>query len=437
MVRGLLLKKAGEVRDSVHKYIEFTEVEWKIIDTPPVQRLRRIKQLAGANLTYASGEHTRFPHSLGVMHLSGRMAEKLHLDGFLEKDDIQKVRIAGLLHDLGHGPFSHMFEEVLTKYTDKTHEDLTRWIIKDTVVSDVIEDFGFSSEEIARLAVGKSNSNPLLNQIISGYFDADVMDYLTRDSINTGVEYGLFDLERLIDSLTVVDNRLAMDSAALYTLESFYFARYMMFKAVYFHRTVRSAGVMIAKAMDLSNCILGFTSFSEPKDFIKLDDYYVVYTILSSESKSKEIDMARELVNGFQNRRLLKAAFQVLLHHENPIYSSLLNRPSFRGELEEEIARIAGLDRNMVFMDVSTVPSLPYHPSSQGGLRGPEIPVLVKDEGSVRIESLFELSALARSLKGFVDVARIYTTAENKERVAAAARKVFGGQQPPSLRISL
>ena len=433
----MLLKKVGEVRDSVHKYIEFTEVEWKIIDTPPMQRLRRIKQLAGANLTYASGEHTRFPHSLGVMHLSSRMAEKLHLDGILEKDDIQKVRVAGLLHDLGHGPFSHMFEEVLTKYTDKTHEDLTRWIIKDTMISDIVEDFGFSSEEMTQLAVGKSNNDPLLNQIISGYFDADVMDYLTRDSINTGVEYGLFDIERLIDSTTVVDDRLAMDSAALFTLESFYFARYMMFKAVYFHRTVRSAGVMIAKAMDLSNRFLGFTSFLKPNDFIKLDDYYIIHTILNSELKGAEMDMAKELVNGFQNRKLLKAAFQVLLHHENPIYSNLLNRPSFREELEEEVARTAGLDKNTVFMDVSTVPSLPYHPSNQGGLRGPEIPVLVRDEESARVVSLFELSGLARSLRGFVDVARVYTTAENRERVAVAARKVFGGQQPPSLRISL
>lgn len=433
----MLLRKAGEIRDSVHKYVDFTEVEGKLIDTPPVQRLRRIKQLAGANLTYASGEHTRFPHSLGVMHLSGRMAEKLHLDGFLEKDDIQKVRIAGLLHDVGHGPFSHMFEEVLAKYSDRTHEDLTRWVINETIVSDIIEDFGFSSEEVAQLAIGKSSSDPLLNQIISGYFDADVMDYLTRDSINTGVEYGLFDLERLIDSLEVVDGRLVMNSAALFTLESFYFARYMMFKAVYFHRTVRSAGVMIAKAMDLSNRLLKFTSFSELKDFIKLDDHYIIYMILSSEADDRDIRVAKELVEGFQNRKLLKAAFQIFLHHENPVYSNLLNRLSFREGLEDEIARIAGLNKNAVFMDVSTVPSLPYHPTNRGSLEVPEIPVLIREEIPAKIVSLFELSNLARSLRGFVDVARIYTTAENRERVAAAARKVFGGQQPPSLRISL
>jgi len=427
----------GEIRDPVHKYVDITEVEWRIIDTQPIQRLRRIRQLAGAHLTYASGEHTRFPHSLGVMHLAGRMAEKLHLDGFLDRDDIQKARIAGLVHDVGHGPFSHMFEEVLAKFTTKTHEDLAKWIIERTEISDVINSYGFSPPEIAPLAMGKSNSDPLINQIISGYFDADVMDYLSRDSKNTGVEYGLFDAERLIDSITVMDGRLVMDSAALFTLESFYFARYMMFKAVYFHRTVRSADIMIAKAMIFGNRTLGFTAFTDPQDFLKLDDYYVIHSILHSSSSEEEMKIARQLVEKYLNRKLLKAAFESLLHHENPIYSGLLNKPAFKEDLEHEIEAEAGLHKNSVFMDVSTVPSLPYRPTIKAPANVVEIPVFVKNDGSGQVVSLFEISPLAKSLRGFVDIARFYTSPENRESVATAANKVFGSQQPFSLRISM
>jgi HD superfamily phosphohydrolase len=203
-----------------------------------------------------------------------------------------------------------------------------------------------------------------------------------------------------------------------------------MFKAVYFHRTVRSAGIMVAKAMDLTNDIIGFTTFKDPEEFSRLVDHYVIYSIQNSSSKADEVRKAQELIHGFLNRKLLKCAFEVLLYHDDPIYSSLLKKPAYKEQLEEQVAREGGLERNSIFMDVSTVPSLPYHLSGQGDSEGSEILVVTKDGGAENVTSLFELSPLAKSLRGFVDVARFYTTQENRNKAAIAARDVFERGQP-------
>ena len=211
------MKRWGEIRDPIHGYIFINDVERDLIDTRPVQRLRGIKQLAGAHLTYPGGEHSRFSHSLGVMHLAGVLANRFVQLGYLSEDDLQKARIAGLLHDVGHGPFSHMYEEILDKYRHMTHEDVAQWLIKKSELSDVLKKHGYSPGELSELSVGRleKTKKPFLNQIIASQFDVDIMDYLVRDSYFTGVEYGKVDNYRLIDSIDIIDNKsLGVDMAA-------------------------------------------------------------------------------------------------------------------------------------------------------------------------------------------------------------------------------
>ncbi|MBO3802308.1 MAG: HD domain-containing protein [Candidatus Brockarchaeota archaeon] len=425
----------GEIRDPLYKYVNFTEPEKLLIDSPPVQRLRRIKQLAGAHLTYASGEHSRFPHVLGVMHLAGKLGKKL-LDGNrIGKDDWQKLRIAALLHDVGHGPFSHTYEEVLYKYRKATHEDVSRWLILNTELKDIVSRSGFSPDEICELLVGSaaSGKSKLLNQAISGHFDVDMMDYLVRDSHHTGVEYGYVDVERLIDSIVVVGETLAMNVNAMVALESFFIARYMMFKAVYFHRTVRAAEIMVCKAMDLANEALGLTDFKEPEEFLRLDDQSVVSGIMSLEGGGK-LKYAKEMVGMYNERRLLKAVFETFLHHEHKLYPTLLGRFDIRERLAEEMAEMAGVDPEYVIIDVPTVPSLPYRPLH--GKSETEIQVAVeRSPNSYEMRSIFDLSPVVSSLKGFLDVARVYTVAEHRNKIQAAARSVFG-EPPAAHRVS-
>jgi len=426
----------SEIRDPIYKYVAFTEVERQLIDSPPVQRLRRIKQLAGVNLTYASGEHSRFPHVVGVMHLAGKLGSKLLDEGHINKDDWQKLRMAAMLHDVGHGPFSHVYEDVLSKYRKMTHEDVSRWLIQNSVLKEIISDAGYSPEEISELSVGRltSGRSKLLNQVISGHFDVDIMDYLVRDSHHTGVEYGYVDVERLIGSIVLVDDTLAMNVNAMAALESFYIARYMMFKAVYFHKTVRAAEIMASKAMDIANDALGLTSFKTPEEFLRLDDAYVVSNIISLKDDGK-LHYARDLMLRYNDRRLLKAVHETFLHHEHKLYPTLLGRIEIREKLAQEIADIANVDPEYVIIDVPTVPSLPYRPL-YGEKFESEIPIAIAlGAKTYEKRSIFELSPVVSSLKGFLDVARVYTTAEYRAKVRDAAVSVFG-EAPPAFRVS-
>src|SRR5208283_5825714 len=131
----------GFVKDPIYGYIQLTETERSIIDTLAVQRLRRIRQLAGAEFVYPAANHTRFEHVLGTMYLAGVVSDNLPVE--LTADERQRIRLAALLHDVGHAPFSHLFEPLLLKYMGRNHEDMSRWIIAESDLADVIRKQGF------------------------------------------------------------------------------------------------------------------------------------------------------------------------------------------------------------------------------------------------------------------------------------------------------
>ncbi|MEM2940314.1 MAG: HD domain-containing protein [Thermoproteota archaeon] len=434
------MKYVGEIRDPVHKYIHITDVERSIIDTPVFQRLRRIKQMAGAHLTYPGALHTRFLHSLGAMFIASKMFS--HLSNYYpeqaNKDDIQLVRLAGMLHDIGHGPFSHTFEEVLSEKRGVTHENVGSMLISKTEIKDLISKAGFNADDVSSLSIGKNASRSRwFNQIISSYFDADILDYLPRDSFFTGVEYGLIDSERIIDSIMLWEDSLAIDEAALYALESLFIARYMMFKAVYFHRAVRAAVIMLSRAMLLVDDIIGLTGFKNPEEYISLDDYSVTQRIISIDKDCEEVRLAKRLVSGYLNRSLLKSVFEIMLHHEDPLYHSLISRPLLRGSLENEIAEEAGLAPSLVFLDLPSVPSLPYHPDYSDERHGGfDIKIISKENNERTSKLVFEISPMIQSLKGFMGLARVYTFPEYRDKVFDASKKIFG-EKPYSFKISL
>ena len=155
----MVLEFTGEITDPIHRYIRITDLEKKLIDTEAFQRLRKIRQLAGAHLVYPSAQHTRFEHSLGVMHLAGLAAETLLDKGYITyKEDVESLRIAALLHDIGHGPFSHLFEEVLSGNASKkiNHEIIGRKIIKETIILDILEKYGYDGDYVCNLSFGES-----------------------------------------------------------------------------------------------------------------------------------------------------------------------------------------------------------------------------------------------------------------------------------------
>jgi len=420
----LLLKPVAEIRDPVHGYIKLTEVERDLVDTPFVQRLRRVHQLAGSYLVYPGAVHTRFEHVVGAMHLAGQIAESLVPTSGVSLDEVQEIRIAALLHDVGHGPFSHMYEEVLAEKTNVTHEDISQRIVLETPIRDVLERNGFSAKKMSGFAVGKQSKRPaFMNEIIAGGLSADIMDYLLRDSYFTGVEYGKVDVSRVIDSLLVVEGHLAVESAALYAFEALLLARYEMFKAVYFHRTVRAAELMLVQSMKLADDAIGLTDLSDLDNYLELTDEIVLDRLATLSPSTPGLKEAKRLALDFRNRVLVKCVFERLVQRKDQMVSSLFAKGRVRKHVTAELAEVAGVNRIHVFLDVPTTPSVPYT-SSREAFTAVRV---VQTRGGRRIMKSVPLSELpiVGSIAGFMDVLRIYTTAENRRAVEKATTEMF------------
>jgi HD superfamily phosphohydrolase len=418
----------GEIKDPVHGYVYITEQEKDIIDSYPVQRLRRLRQLAGSEYVYPGANHTRFEHSVGVMYLAGRVVENPNISEVVSEEEAEMVRIAGLLHDVGHGPFSHVFEQLLDK-EEKTHEDMTQWIVKNSELDPILERIGYDSEEIGRLAVGilHKPGKTYLDQIISSAVDVDKQDFVVRDTYHTGAEYGFIDIFRLIHALDVLGENLAVDLGALSALESLIIARIESFKSIYFHRVGRAAQIMLAMAMERANPELGLTSFKTPEEYLAMDDY-TVWTMLKNCEKSCGI------INNLEKRKMLKCAYERTFYEKDTMVSNIFGRESYRKQLQTDIAKEAKVETEAVIIDVPTVPSVPYHHSVL--MESMEIPVFYKTQEGEKIpQRLSEISKIFETLKGFINILRVYTDEENREKVGAATTKILG-RIPSSAKIS-
>jgi HD superfamily phosphohydrolase len=406
---------AGEITDPVHKYISFSEVEKQVINSPVFQRLRRIRQLAGAHLVYPSAQHSRFEHSLGAMHIAGLTGETLLRKGYIDDAErIQDLRLAALLHDIGHGPFSHLFEELLEYRCNTTHEELGKKIVMNSEIVDIVERYGSSAHRICGLSFGQSKVN-FMNEIISGGLSADIMDYLPRDGLFTGAEYAKIDYHRLVSSLEVSKNRLAINRSALNSLESMLISRYEMFKAVYFHKTVRAAEVMLLRSMLSADQALGLTNTSL-SNYLALTDETTLERLCELSGKYA---FSGKMARDYRDRRLLKTVYEKFLHKRD---RQRMDRKALE-ILASRIADMADIEMNYVFVDASRVPSMPLTPSKEEMYS-----VLVVDEERVYEMPVSEIP-LIESISGFFDMLRVYTTAENREKVKRAVKKVLGDQE--------
>ncbi|UCH69995.1 MAG: HD domain-containing protein, partial [Candidatus Bathyarchaeota archaeon] len=410
----------GEIKDPVHGYVYLTDAEKDVIDSFPVQRLHRLRQLAGAEFVYPGANHTRFEHSIGVMHLAGLLARNPHLSQLLSEEEIQKVRIAALLHDVGHGPFSHVFEHLLVKFLNKTHEDINVWIIQKSELKDILVGLGYDADELAKLSVGLLHKpgRTFVDQIIRSAVDVDKLDFVVRDTYHTGAEYGYVDIFRLIHMLDVLDDNLAVDLGALSALESFILARIESFKSIYFHRVGRAVQIMLATAMEKAKDELGLVDFQSPEDYLALDDYSV-WTMLKGCSKSKGT------IENLERRRLLKCAYDQTFYVRDKTVSSLFSAEEIRNQVRDKIASEAGVKRDSVMIDVPTLPSVPYRHSVF--MEPMEIPVFHRTRDGEKIpQRLSDISGIFDVLKGFINILRVYTEKKHREKVGAAASKLLG-----------
>lgn len=425
------------IRDPVHGYIGMTDTEKRVVDSWPVQRLRGIKQLSVASAVYPGADHTRFSHSVGTMHVAGMMADALSKSADIPEEEKQLLRLAALLHDIGHGPFSHSSEEVLVKHEKMNHEEIGRWLISRTELSDVLRGCGYEPKEIVGLWTNTGKKR-YLRQAISSQFDSDRMDFLVRDSYFTGVEYGRIDINRIIQAMEVVRGSIAVDLKALYALEALMIARYEMFLAVYYHHAVRAAEILLGRAMDSVHDIIGLTTFSGPEEYLQLNDALVMSrmrTLNPSEHRDRRDDVkrARLMIDMLERRRLLKPAYQREVHISDPFVAKLLSDDEVRRQNEMEIAEKAGVSPERIFVDVPTLASVPLYPK-EGDPR--EIAVFSGSGRSKVLSRLSDHSRLVKVIGGYVDVIRVYTFPEDRKKVERAASKIFK-ERPLSDRISM
>lgn len=407
----------GFVKDPIYGYIQLTDIERRVIDTLAIQRLRRVRQLAGAEYVYPAANHTRFEHVLGAMYLAGVVADNLPVN--LPSDERQKIRLAALLHDVGHAPFSHLFEPLLLRFLNRNHEDMSSWIISESKLADVINALGFDPKELSELAVGKSKTcRSFLNQIISSSFDVDKMDFVVRDSYHAGAGYGSVDVFRLIYTMDVLNDDLAVDTTALPTLESLILARLESFRTIYFHRACRAVHMMLLRALNYAKDDLEILQITTPDQFLEWDDFNI-WSDLTRNPKSREV-----MINLAQ-RRLVKCAYERTVFAKDELVSSVFTKENVRLKLEEEIASKADVPVGNVVIDVPSLPSVPYHYAMEIGRIN--IPTFLKTKSGEKIpQKITELSKIVDVLQVYMNIIRVYTEEKYRDRVEDAASIVLG-----------
>lgn len=290
----LVNRPSATFRDPIHGFIHADSLERALIDSRPVQRLRSIRQLGFTSLVFPGAEHTRFSHVLGAMDLAGRVYDALAnrnpdlLDSRPNNLDRRLVRVAALLHDIGHAPFSHSAEGLFED--DLDHEDMTQRLLRTEELEVIFERWGEGLEpnQVARLLESPDTAlERLLAQIISSELDVDKMDYLLRDSLFCGVRYGNFDLARLLDTMLPLEDPetgewgLGVAEGGVHALEALVMARYYMFTQVYFNR--------VGKALELHfNEWLkevGERWPADPQAFLDLDDVSTLTAMRDSDSE--------------------------------------------------------------------------------------------------------------------------------------------------------
>ena len=316
-LRDIEMNEKRVLRDAIHDYIHVDHlVIWHLINSQEMQRLRRVKQLGGTYQVFQSAEHSRFVHSLGVYQVVRRMLETECLDNELNDYDKLCVMCAGLLHDIGHDPFSHSFEGVFKE----DHENITvRMILEDSEVHNILitvhEDL---PTDIAAI-IQHTHKNQILIQMVSSQLDADRMDYLLRDSYMTGTTYGQFDMSRILRTMRICDGKIVYKESGVQAIENYILARYHMYWQVYYHPTARSYEHLLQSVFQRVKDLFseGYSYKTDLKyllpflydeltvdDFTRLDEAVVLYYF--REFMNEDDFILKDLSARFLNRKLFK-----------------------------------------------------------------------------------------------------------------------------------
>jgi HD superfamily phosphohydrolase len=396
-------------RDPLHNIISLDESKREdrlivdLIDSAEFQRLRRIRQLGLAMFTYQGAEQSRFTHSIGVMHLMTRALDLLGAHRRISDEARVVGRAGALLHDLGHGPLSHVVEKVFRFH----HEDWTRRIILDasTEVNRILRSFDRQLPEKLALLYQHNYTPAFVSQLVSSQLDCDRMDYLLRDSLMTGAKYGIYDLEWVLHTLRIDESfdRIYVESKGLYAVEEYLQARYYMFRQVYFHRTLRSAEAVLISALNRARSLIagGKLGFRMPgsvfekmllgeeataAEYLQLDDTDVMFRLKEWSRDDDEIlaDLSKRLMH----RRLFKA-IDLTADVSESFWSSA-----------SEIVRRGGFDPQY-YLITDRAADIPYYGDYSTAGVDPKGLIYVETGPQSSIREISEVSEVVRGMRGY------------------------------------
>lgn len=396
------LERNKVFRDPLYGYVS---VEYQIIsdliDSKEVQRLRRIRQLSGVSMVFQTAEHSRFTHSLGAYQMANLVIHEVEgMDSVSEYEKLLFL-ISALLHDIGHGPYSHAFEHVL----DCSHEDMTVKIIlsKDTEVNKILSQYENLDKDVASV-ISHDNKYPLIESLVSSQLDVDRMDYLSRDAYFTGATYGHIDYHRILRSMKIIDNKCYVRASGVNAIEAYLMSRYHMYFQVYYHPVAR-AYESILESIFMRIKDLAFSG-------VKIDASITSFLKVMKNSDDIEsyIDLDDTNVNGF---------IKQLTWSDDPVlyklctsfekrhlfnFVELLNEPdeAFLKELKE---KYENMPYGKYFYKEVTVSGVAYMKSKKADIN--DIKVILPNG---KVKSLDQYSPIVKALRtsSYKEIGRIF-----------------------------
>ncbi|MEY9096857.1 HD domain-containing protein [Paenibacillus sp. RC84] len=415
-------------KDPVHKYIYVQDrTVWDLINTREFQRLRRIRQLGTSFLTFHGAEHSRFSHSLGVYEITRKIISQFERNSYADWPEEERLLClcAALLHDVGHGPFSHSIEKVF----GTNHENWScRIILGDSEVNQVLSRVSPTFAHDVAGVICKTYRKEIVTSLVSSQLDADRMDYLLRDAYFTGVNYGTFDLERILRVVRPYKGKIVVKESGMHAVEDYLMSRYQMYWQVYFHPVTRSAEILLGKVLECAKALFedgySFTFMPEPilhlfQGKLSLEDYFLLdeslmQTVLMYWSLEKDSVLA-DLSGRFLHRRLFK--FSAVEEWDKELLTE------FREALVE-----AGFDADYYLeLDFPSDQSYDVYRPDTG--KEDKQPILLLD-GQDKLTEISARSEIVKSISGIhMGQHRIYYPAELFEKeggkAAALRKKLF------------
>ncbi len=384
-------------KDPVHNYIYVdSPIIWALIDTPEFQRLRRIRQLGTSFYTFHGAEHSRFSHSLGVYEITRRMISQFERNRYEDwpREERLVCLCAALLHDLGHGPFSHSIERVF----DVHHEAWScRFILGDTEVNRVLRRVSEDFPQRVADVIAKTYPQSIAVSLISSQMDADRMDYLLRDAYFTGVNYGTFDLERILRMIRPYKGNIVVKESGMHAVEHYLMSRYQMYWQIYFHPVTRSSEIILRniliRAKQLYEANYPFLFLLDPlpalltnkltiHDYYQLDDSFLQTVMLRWREEADPI--LADLCDRFMNRRLFK--YMPIAGDRDPLIQEMRERASQ-----------AGIDP--FYYIAIDYPTDHFYDIYHGGGANAKTPILLLTDRDEVVE-ISERSQIVRSVSG-------------------------------------